>query len=83
MAGGKFVKSTSGYDLTQLVIGSEGTLALVTRVTLRLHPRPEHHATLLAPFADIEHIAGRFPPSWPVGSIHSWSSTSTWCRWPG
>ncbi len=62
VAGGKFVKSTSGYDLTQLVIGSEGTLALVTRVTLRLHPRPQHHATLLAPFADIEHIAGAVPP---------------------
>ena len=60
--GGKFVKSTSGYDLTQLVIGSEGTLALVTRATLRLHPRPEHHATLLAPFADIEHIAAAVPP---------------------
>ncbi len=61
-AGGKFVKSTSGYDLTQLVIGSEGTLALVTRATLRLHPRPEHHVTLLAPFADIEHVAGAVPP---------------------
>ncbi len=61
-AGGKFVKSTSGYDLTQLVIGSEGTLALVTQATLRLHPRPEHHATLLSPFADIAHIAGAVPP---------------------
>ena len=50
-AGGKFVKSTSGYDLTQLVIGSEGTLALVTRATSACIPRPEHHATLLAPFA--------------------------------
>jgi glycolate oxidase len=62
VAGGKFVKSTSGYDLTQLVIGSEGTLALVTRATLKLHPRPQHHATLLAPFADIEHIAGAVSP---------------------
>ena len=61
-AGGKFVKSTSGYDLTQLVVGSEGTLALVTRATLRLHPRPEHHATLLAPFASIEDVAGAVPP---------------------
>ncbi len=61
-AGGKFVKSTSGYDLTQLVIGSEGTLALVTRATLRLHPRPDHHVTLLAPFADIEHIARAVSP---------------------
>ncbi len=61
-AGGKFVKSTSGYDLTQLVIGSEGTLALVTQATLRLHPRPEFHTTLLAPFATIEAIASAVPP---------------------
>jgi glycolate oxidase len=60
--GGKFVKATSGYDLTQLVVGSEGTLALVTRATLRLHPRPGHHATLLAPFATIAEIAAAVPP---------------------
>ncbi len=62
VAGGKFVKSTSGYDLTQLVIGSEGTLALVTRAILRLHPRPEHHATLLAPFPSVRMIAEAVPP---------------------
>lgn len=61
-AGGKFVKATSGYDLTQLVVGSEGTLALVTRATLRLHPRPGHHCTLLAPFATIAGIASVVPP---------------------
>jgi glycolate dehydrogenase FAD-linked subunit len=61
-AGGKFVKSTSGYDLTQLVIGSEGTLALVTRAILRLHPRPEHQVTLLAPFATLAQIAASVPP---------------------
>src|SRR3954467_4891026 len=37
--GGKFVKATTGYALTQLVTGSEGTLALVTEATLRLSPR--------------------------------------------
>ena len=42
--GGKFVKATTGYDLTQLIIGSEGTLALVTEATLKLYPRPEHQA---------------------------------------
>lgn len=61
-AGGKFVKSTSGYDLTQLVIGSEGTLALVTQATLRLHPRPPHQATLLAPFATVAEIAESVSP---------------------
>jgi glycolate oxidase len=61
VSGGKFVKSTSGYDLTQLVIGSEGTLALVTRAILRLHPRPEHHSTLLAPFPTVRRIAEAVP----------------------
>ena len=60
--GGKFVKSTSGYDLTQLIIGSEGTLAVVTQATLRLHPRPEYHTTLLAPFATVDEIATAVPP---------------------
>jgi FAD/FMN-containing dehydrogenase len=51
--GGKFVKSTAGYDLTQLIVGSEGTLALVTEAILRLYPRPSHAATVLAPFASL------------------------------
>ncbi len=61
-SGGKFVKATSGYDLTQLILGSEGTLALVTRAILRLHPRPEHLATLLAPFASLTEVAAAVPP---------------------
>ncbi len=60
--GGRFVKATSGYDLTQLVIGSEGTLALVTRAILRLHPRPEHQTTVLAPFATMDLVAGAVAP---------------------
>ncbi len=60
--GGRFVKATSGYDLTQLIVGSEGTLALVTRAILRLHPRPQHQTTLLAPFATIDQIAAAVAP---------------------
>jgi glycolate oxidase len=59
--GGKFVKSTSGYDLTQLVLGSEGTLALVTEATLRLYPRPPHGATILAPFPLLEDVTAAVP----------------------
>ena len=60
--GGRFVKATSGYDLTQLVIGSEGTLALVTEATLRLHPRPAHAATILAPFATLAGVTAAVAP---------------------
>jgi glycolate oxidase len=60
--GGKYVKSTAGYDLTQLVVGSEGTLALVCEATLRLHPRPDHAVTLLAPFATVDAVAAAVPP---------------------
>ena len=60
--GGRFVKATSGYDLTQIIIGSEGTLALVTRAILRLHPRPGNQTTVLAPFATLEQIAEAVPP---------------------
>src|SRR5687768_4783257 len=55
--GGRYVKNTSGYDLTQLIIGSEGTLALVTEATLRLHPRLRYSASILAPFASIDSVA--------------------------
>ncbi|MBI4887285.1 MAG: FAD-binding protein [Acidobacteria bacterium] len=51
--GSKAVKNVVGYDLTQLLVGSEGTLAIITRVTLRLVPKPPARATLRALFGDI------------------------------
>jgi glycolate oxidase len=59
--GGRFVKSSNAYDLTQLIVGSEGTLALVTEATLRLYPRPPHVATVLAPFATLAAATGATP----------------------
>lgn len=59
--GGRYVKSSSGYDLTQLIIGSEGTLAIVTEATLKLYPRPAHATTLLAPFRTLDGITDAVP----------------------
>ena len=60
-AGGRFVKSSTGYDLTQLIIGSEGTLALVTEATLKLYPRLAHQATVMAPFRALTDVTGAVP----------------------
>jgi glycolate oxidase len=56
--GSKAVKNVVGYDLTQLLVGSEGTLAIMTRVTLRLIPKPPAHAALSASFRDIRGAVG-------------------------
>jgi glycolate oxidase len=51
--GGKRVKDVTGYDLIHLLVGSEGTLGIFTRITLRLVPLPAGRAVLLVPFADV------------------------------
>ncbi len=51
-------KGVVGYDLTRLLVGSEGTLAVVTKIRLRFLPMPEDVTTLLAFFGDVE-AAGR------------------------
>ncbi|MBW1679868.1 MAG: FAD-binding protein [Deltaproteobacteria bacterium] len=48
------MKGVAGYDLTRLIVGSEGTLAVITRITLRLIPRPDAKETMLAFFRDVE-----------------------------
>jgi glycolate oxidase len=59
--GGRTTKVSSGYDLTQLIIGSEGTLALATEVIVKLQPRLAHGATLLAPFTDLDQVLAAVP----------------------
>lgn len=51
--GGKTVKNVAGYDLIGLLVGSEGTLAVMTRFTLKLLPQPESRRTLLVAFQSI------------------------------
>ena len=51
--GGKSMKDTAGYSLTNLFVGSEGTLGVITEATLRLRPSPGSRTTLLAFFATL------------------------------
>jgi len=55
--GGKVLKSVSGYDLTRLMCGSEGTLGIITEITVRLVPLPPAKATLQAVFSDLDDAA--------------------------
>lgn len=52
--GGRLEKMTTGYNLEHLIIGSEGTLGIITKITLRLMPLPKHVVDLLAVFPDID-----------------------------
>jgi glycolate oxidase len=60
-SGGKTAKISTGYDLTQLIVGSEGTLALATEITIKLYPRLAHGATVLAPFSDLDQVVKSIP----------------------
>ncbi|MGY1550527.1 FAD-binding oxidoreductase [Microbacterium sp. A588] len=60
-AGGRLAKNSSGYDLTQLIVGSEGTLGIVTQATLKLQPLLDHSITILAPFDSLDAVARMVP----------------------
>lgn len=51
--GGKLMKDVAGYDLTKLLVGSEGTLAIITEATLKLIPPPKTKKTMLAMYRDL------------------------------
>ncbi len=50
--GADTLKNSTGYNITQLMVGSEGTLGIITEATLKLLPWPQYNALLLVPFAD-------------------------------
>ncbi|MCF8119736.1 MAG: FAD-binding protein [Deltaproteobacteria bacterium] len=56
--GSKCMKSVSGYDLTRLFVGSEGTLGVITEITLKINPKPPLNSTSMATFETLED-AGR------------------------
>ena len=55
--GGRTMKNVVGYDLTRLLVGSEGTLGIVTQIILRLLPKPEARKTMLVAFETIDGAA--------------------------
>jgi len=55
--GGKLVKNVTGYNLVKLLVGSEGTLAVVTKIILRLLPQPKVQVDLLVPYDDLQAAA--------------------------
>ena len=52
--GSRAMKSVSGYDLTRLLVGSEGTLGVITEITLKINPRPTATSTAQATFDQLE-----------------------------
>lgn len=56
-AGGRVLKNVSGYNLTQLIVGSEGTLGIITKIFLRLIPYPKHRKVMLAAYRSIDDCA--------------------------
>ncbi len=52
--GKNILKNSTGYNLTQLIVGSEGTLGIVTKIVLKLLPHPKHTLLMLVPFHSLE-----------------------------
>jgi glycolate oxidase len=69
--GGKLLKNVTGYNLTQLLVGSEGTLAIVTEITIRLIPLPRYRQTLLVPYDTLEGAASTVSAIFRAGLIPS------------
>lgn len=67
--GGKNVKDVTGYDFVHLMVGSEGTLGIVTKIWLKLMPLPKYVADLLVPFADMQSAIKVVPKIMTAGII--------------
>ena len=55
--GGKLVKDAAGYDLTRLLVGSGGTLAILTEATVKLIPKPSYRKAMVAVYDDLNAAA--------------------------
>ena len=69
--GANTLKNSTGYNLTQLMVGSEGTLGVVTRATLKLLPLPRHQALMLVPFSSAESACAAVAAIFQAGAMPS------------
>lgn len=67
--GGKLFKDVTGYNMTQLFVGSEGTLGIVTRAVLKLIPYPPFRRTLIVPFDPMENAAAAVARIFQAGVV--------------
>lgn len=65
--GSNTLKNATGYNLTQLLVGSEGTLGVVTKIVLKLIPHPTHTLLMLAPFKHLNEAAQAVPAIMKAG----------------
>ncbi|HUR11555.1 MAG TPA: FAD-linked oxidase C-terminal domain-containing protein [Flavitalea sp.] len=69
--GANVLKNSTGYNLTQLVVGSEGTLGIVTKIVLKLLPLPAYDLLMLVPFASLEKAGAAVSAIFRAGFIPS------------
>ncbi len=69
--GANTLKNSTGYNLTQLIVGSEGTLAIVTKIVLKLLPHPKFNNVLLAPFKSMDDASAAVSAVFRAGLIPS------------
>jgi len=69
--GANVLKNSTGYNFTQLVVGSEGTLGIVTKIVLRLIPHPKHDLLMLVPFKKLEQASEAVSAIFRAGFVPS------------
>ena len=69
--GSNVLKNSTGYNLTQLVVGSEGTLGIVTKIVLRLIPLPAYDLLMLVPFRNLEEAGAAVSAIFRAGFVPS------------
>jgi glycolate oxidase len=69
--GANTLKNSTGYNLTQLLVGSEGTLGIVTKIVLKLQPHPTQNLLMLAPFRSAESACAAVAAIFQAGVVPS------------